>query len=221
MPFWMCTLCGHCLNTVAPPDKCPHCQQACSFRNVTCYRPECGGEQNIDPLLTADIFRLMKGVLVSTENNKRMIYLSELTAVQLFDGLTEEQEQKILDMGISEVYEPGTIICRENDKAQTLYIVEEGTIAIEVENGPSKRIPVCTVSKGGVFGWSCLVPPYRLTASVISLSKSKCLAISGNDLQQLCNQDPIIGFKIMQNISSVASSRLKNLKLELMSVVRA
>lgn len=122
---------------------------------------------------------------------------------------------------MSEVYEPGTTICRENDEAQTLCILEEGTVAIEVEIGPLKRIPVCTVSKGGVFGWSYLVPPYRLTASVISLSKSRGLAINGTDLQQLCNQAPIIGFKIMQNISSVASSRLKNLKLELMSVVRA
>ena len=51
MPYWMCELCGHCLNAWRPPVECPHCCQVCSFRDVTCYRPECGGEQNVDPLL--------------------------------------------------------------------------------------------------------------------------------------------------------------------------
>lgn len=53
MAYWMCVSCGHCLNATTPPDECPHCQQTCSFRDVTCYRPECGGEQNVDPLLTS------------------------------------------------------------------------------------------------------------------------------------------------------------------------
>jgi rubredoxin len=52
MPYWMCHSCGHCLKVSDPPDECPHCFEKCSFRDVTCYRPECGGESNIDPLLT-------------------------------------------------------------------------------------------------------------------------------------------------------------------------
>lgn len=55
MTYWMCQVCGHCLNNGQPPEECPHCQQKCSFLNVTCYRPECGGEQNIDPLLTSAV----------------------------------------------------------------------------------------------------------------------------------------------------------------------
>jgi len=53
MPFWMCSICGHCLNDLRPPGQCPNCRQTCSFRDVTCYRPECGGEHNVDPLLTS------------------------------------------------------------------------------------------------------------------------------------------------------------------------
>jgi len=33
------------------PDLCPSCKQACSFLNVTCYTPDCGGEGNVDPQL--------------------------------------------------------------------------------------------------------------------------------------------------------------------------
>ncbi|HLE02529.1 MAG TPA: hypothetical protein VI877_03465, partial [Dehalococcoidia bacterium] len=51
MAHWMCTNCGYHLQAASPPERCPGCQQACPFNNVTCYHPECGGEGNIDPLL--------------------------------------------------------------------------------------------------------------------------------------------------------------------------
>lgn len=221
MTYWMCTTCGHCLNPPTPPDKCPHCQQVCSFRDVTCYRPECGGEQNIDPLLAGATLKLMTRVAVSTEMRSRTAYVTELTVVQLLDRLTEEQKQKILNLGVREVYETGTIICRENDEAKNLYLLEQGTVAVEIESSPVMRIPVCTISKGGIFGWSCLVPPHRLTASVTSLEKSEALSIDGAKLRELCIQDSTLGFTIMQNISQIVSSRLKNLKLELISFVYA
>ncbi len=57
MPFWMCSTCGHCIEALEPPPECSQCQEKCSFRDVTCYRPDCGGEKNIDPLLTNAIRR--------------------------------------------------------------------------------------------------------------------------------------------------------------------
>ncbi len=57
MPYWMCSTCGTCVEATEPLDECPHCKEKCTFRDVTCYRPECGGERNVDPLLTAEICR--------------------------------------------------------------------------------------------------------------------------------------------------------------------
>lgn len=53
MAYWMCKSCGHCLKDLQPPDECPICRQRCSFANVTCYTPECGGERNPDPKVMA------------------------------------------------------------------------------------------------------------------------------------------------------------------------
>ena len=54
MTYWMCQSCQYCMDSAAPPDRCPHCEEKCTFRDVTCYRPECGGEGNIDPLLACE-----------------------------------------------------------------------------------------------------------------------------------------------------------------------
>jgi rubrerythrin len=51
LTYWKCTECGFLLTASMPPDTCPSCKKRDSFKNVTCYVPECGGPQNIDPRL--------------------------------------------------------------------------------------------------------------------------------------------------------------------------
>jgi rubrerythrin len=48
--YWKCSKCGYTLAAPTPPQKCPECQEACEFKDVTCYTPECG-IGNIDPRL--------------------------------------------------------------------------------------------------------------------------------------------------------------------------
>jgi rubredoxin len=49
--WWRCSECGYTLQAATPPETCPSCRQKCAFNDVTCYTPECGGEQNPDPQL--------------------------------------------------------------------------------------------------------------------------------------------------------------------------
>ncbi|MFA5793911.1 MAG: hypothetical protein WC980_02400 [Candidatus Brocadiia bacterium] len=51
LPKWRCSECGYTLEARTPPAPCPNCNAKCDFTNVTCYTPECGGQDNIDPKL--------------------------------------------------------------------------------------------------------------------------------------------------------------------------
>ncbi|OFV66525.1 MAG: hypothetical protein SBU_000492 [Candidatus Syntrophoarchaeum butanivorans] len=44
MTWWKCSECGYTFEADAPPERCPSCNEACTFTDVTCYIPECGGE---------------------------------------------------------------------------------------------------------------------------------------------------------------------------------
>lgn len=48
--YWECNECGTILEMPTPPEKCPHCNKKCIFRNVTCYQPSCGCK-GFDPQL--------------------------------------------------------------------------------------------------------------------------------------------------------------------------
>jgi rubredoxin len=52
MTQWQCSNCGYTFRAESPPDRCPSCNQVCSFKDVSCYIPDCGGQQNIDPRLS-------------------------------------------------------------------------------------------------------------------------------------------------------------------------
>jgi rubredoxin len=54
MNFFMCDLCNYIFEAEAPPSVCPSCREKCTFSNVTCYVPECGGLNNMDPRLIAE-----------------------------------------------------------------------------------------------------------------------------------------------------------------------
>ena len=57
MSKWMCSECGYMAEGETFPGPCPSCKQACSFNDITCYIPDCGGEQNIDPRLVEEARR--------------------------------------------------------------------------------------------------------------------------------------------------------------------
>ena len=49
--YWKCSKCDFTLKEPQPPEVCPECKQTCEFKNVTCYLPECGGKDHLDPRL--------------------------------------------------------------------------------------------------------------------------------------------------------------------------
>ncbi|MCX8126811.1 MAG: hypothetical protein N3E40_06735, partial [Dehalococcoidia bacterium] len=85
MTHWMCTKCGYLITAETPPDRCPSCHVPCQFNNVTCYYPECGGEENIDPILVGATLRAIgrsEKAPVSGSGPK----VGKVAKVQIFSG---------------------------------------------------------------------------------------------------------------------------------------
>jgi rubredoxin len=53
MNYWMCNECNYVFKAETPPETCPGCHAKCTFMNVSCYIPECGGPGRYDPKLVA------------------------------------------------------------------------------------------------------------------------------------------------------------------------
>jgi len=221
MTHWMCTTCGYYYQGPAPLDKCPGCNLVCAFNDVTCYRPDCGGESNVDPLLVGATLGTLTGSRAA-QAKPRISHtpVESVPIAEIMGGLSEKQKQKVRNLGRVETYEQNAVICTEDDESRKLYLVEEGQVAVQSELGRGMRIPITIVSEGQAFGWSVLVPPHKLTATVTASSKTKVLAIEREPLLSLMHADPSLGLTIMQNIASIVASRLRNLELEMVGMVQ-
>ena len=221
MAHWMCVTCGYYLQGPQPPNRCPSCNQACVFNDVTCYRPECGGESNVDPLLVGATLGTLTGVKITQP--KPTITHGPIEAVpiaEIFSGMTEKQRDKVKNLGRAESYEQNAVICKEGAESRRLYLVEKGQVAVQSELGKGLRIPITVVSEGQAFGWSALVPPFQLTATVTAASRTQVLSIERGPLLLLMKDDTAIGCTIMQNIASIIASRLRNLELEMIGLLQ-
>jgi hypothetical protein len=221
MTHWMCVKCGYYLQANLPPERCPGCNQVCIFNDVTCYRPECGGERNIDPLLVGSTMgSLNKRTVTKTEPAITLSYQKSIPITEIFKGLSEKQIKSVRELGNLEYYEPDDLICREGDEALKLYIVEEGQVAVEPELGTANLAPLTTVSKNAVFGWSAIVPPNILTANVRALTNTTVLAIKREALLELIQADSPLGLIIMQNIASIVASWFRRFEQEMAAFIK-
>lgn len=60
MNYWSCSKCDYVFKAKEVPETCPNCHTKCTFSDVTCYIPECGGPKNFDSRLIAQRLRESK-----------------------------------------------------------------------------------------------------------------------------------------------------------------
>ena len=214
MTKWQCVQCGYFFDGVGPPDRCPGCQAICTYTDVTCYRPECGGPVNIDPMVMGTITQRiglaapLRPSPPSKAAREEIVYAEKVKKGALFQGLSEGDIQLTLATGDVRIYEPNDVVFREGDEAVHIYIVEQGNLAVKTPEGKTAYV----ASEGDVLGWSTLILPYKRTASAVAMERSRVVVIDQARLQEFCAQNPSIGYKITLNVGRIMAARMRTAK---------
>ncbi len=90
-------------------------------------------------------------------------------------------------------YKAGTIIFREGDERDNLYIVQSGRIEIEDTQGHIR-----TVSEGEIFGEMALITHAKRTATAVVLEDSKLVPISAKRFLFLIDNNRDFALAIMR-----------------------
>lgn len=144
-----------------------------------------------------------------------------LKKCDLFRNLNDAQLGEIEKMCNQEIFEPGTIICKQDKKGEKIYVVEDGLVGIILEVGPLSQRQVQSASKYDVFGWSAMIEPFRYTATVKAIKKTTALAFNGKNLHDLYISQPEISCLISRGLISVVARRLHEAYTQLVGVTRA
>ncbi|MCK4580768.1 MAG: HAMP domain-containing histidine kinase [Dehalococcoidia bacterium] len=131
----------------------------------------------------------------------------------LFQGLSDDELDKVLPLCREEVFESGVAIFLEGGACSTMYVVESGKVALElslhISRTTEENATIAVVTQGGCLCHSGLIDPYILTATGRTLERTKVIAFDTTDLRRLFEDNPELGRKAMLNLAKVVSSRLQ------------
>ncbi len=144
--------------------------------------------------------------------------LEVLRRSDVFHYLDEDDLKELGKMCTPEVFEAGTVICRQDKDEEKIYVIEEGLVSILLELGPTDKRQIQAASNFECFGWSATIPPYRCTATVKALERTKVLAFNGKELRDLVYTNPKLCAEIAGGVAYVIAQRLRHSFTQLMGV---
>ena len=148
-----------------------------------------------------------------------MVPVETLKKLDVFDGLNKTELEAVQGIAREEDFPRGTVIFNENEEAKSLFVLLQGNVAIQFEVGRNRQAIVHSVSSGQAFGWSALVPPHRFTASAKCVNKCKVVAVDTGGLRRLLDMDCHMGFVLMEKLSELVSARLRDTRMQLISML--
>lgn len=134
--------------------------------------------------------------------------LATLKGIQFLRGVSEEYLQQIASISEFHDYEPGEIVFRKGDAADSMYLVVFGKLAIElcVTDSDCKRIVM--VGPGEMLGWSSLLERPRMAALARALEPTRLVRVDSRKLLAICDQDPEFGYLFTRRVMLALARRL-------------
>jgi CRP-like cAMP-binding protein len=99
-----------------------------------------------------------------------------LQEVDLFKEIDPGIMNEIANICSEENYAKDTVLFKKGEEASSLYILEEGSVRLVIENGGT--ITFGLDHPGEVFGWSSMVESGHYTSSGVCATESKVLKIA-------------------------------------------
>jgi CRP-like cAMP-binding protein len=133
-----------------------------------------------------------------------------LLKIPLFQDLHPECVELLAERFQEEHFDAETTIFQQDDRAERLYVLMAGQVAIRFKPHDGDWLMVTEIHEGGVFGWSAALGRRRYTSSAICLKDCHTYSIKGDELHSLCQEYPENGVIILERLAEVIAQRLQN-----------
>lgn len=138
-----------------------------------------------------------------------------------FAGLGGDALTLVAGCAVNRHVDAGTYLYREGDPAETFFVIRRGRIAIEVHSPTAGSLVIETLDAGEVLGWSWLVPPFRWQFDARAVDTTDLMVIDGACLRGKCDDDPVLGYALMQRVAHVMLDRLQATRVRLLDLYGA
>ena len=133
--------------------------------------------------------------------------------------LNEKHVRKIASMSTIRHVKAGEIIFREGDTHESVYIVIEGRVVLEMFVPHRGKVRFYTAEPWEIFGWSSVTPNVSVrTAGATAVLDGSILRIDADKLSHACDEDHDLGYLVMRRLAHVVAGRLWVTRLQLLDM---
>ena len=151
-----------------------------------------------------------------------MVSTDWLKKTELFGTLSESQLNILLSHSSVQSFPGGKTIFRQDDEANHLYILIEGTVELSVKTGETIDFLTSKVEKeGAAFGVPSLIEPFRYNMTATCLKPSKLFVIDAGRVRMEMERDPKMGMEILKKLVSIYFNRLNETRLGVSNFLKA
>jgi CRP/FNR family cyclic AMP-dependent transcriptional regulator len=139
-----------------------------------------------------------------------------LQRIDMFNGLTEPQLRKLSGIFSTQALDEKERLFEKGDQANHLYLVKEGFVEVVVNaQPPAGERTIVNLGPGQSVGEMSLVDRGSRSASVYAAAGGATVVSAPfADFDSLCEEDPLIGYRVMRNIAADLSFRLRHQHLQ-------
>ena len=147
-----------------------------------------------------------------------------LKQADIFYQFSQDQLDLVSEICLEEAYHTGEIILEENSESDELYIIAQGEIEILVNpalvsdqpNLEREPVTIATLRRGQSFGEIALVDRgLRSAAARAAQNNTQLLVIQRQDLMDLCETYPKLGYRLMRNLAADLALKIRTTDLQI------
>lgn len=131
----------------------------------------------------------------------------------MFEALTAEQMQAVMEVCREECFLPDTVLFEEGQPAEEFYVLVAGNVEESFTAGGASMSSIHPVQPGQIIGCPALVPPYTQNCTARSLNQVEVLAIDAAKLRQLFTEDCQLAVSIQEYVIQSLLQRIGSLRL--------
>ncbi len=151
----------------------------------------------------------MKKTQSKSEKEIKQTIIDSLIYSPLFDGLREEELKIVAEhMDYAEI-EVGGILFREGDRGESVCFVMEGVVDIIKESSPGDEVVIASLPKGRSIGEMAVIDNFPRSATAKARTETSFLTLTQKNFDEILNNHPEIGIKILKGISRLLSLNLR------------
>ncbi|MBM4169750.1 MAG: cyclic nucleotide-binding domain-containing protein [Ignavibacteria bacterium] len=138
-----------------------------------------------------------------------------LSQVPAFSGLNTRELKEVAAIVHKREYRAGETVFAQGDPGLGMYVVQEGEVAIVLEDKWERKRELVVLTDGDFFGELGLIDESPRSANAVCRTPCALIGFFRPDLMELIERDHKLGIKIVHKLAEIVATRLRNTDNEL------